>query len=337
MRSREKRRAGENGVALAKVLPMRVKRGPRPARDRSTADGAATVLARVVGVGRNAVWISCEETDDVRAASLPKREMRLHLAPGDLVEATLLDDGRALVVERQPRESVLERVGEDGRRKTMAANVDGIAILSALAAPDPHRLMIDELLAVAELNDLRACLFFTKPDLVAPLFAERFARTYGALGYEVRLLDSRAGVGLAEAEALLRDRRTLLIGQSGVGKSSLFAALGGTALVGEVSRFGQGRQTTTSARLHRFPAGFLIDSPGVGEFELWRYAPQAIARGFVEFRPFLGRCRFGDCTHRDEPACAVAAATAAGTIDAGRYASYRTMAERPQAKPGDDR
>lgn len=325
-----------DGDALIRRGPafMRARRGLARFLRNPHVEMNTLVLARVIGVGRNAVWIACEETEDLRPASLPKRATRLHIVPGDLVEAVLLDDGRALIEACRPRESMLERVGEDGRRKTMAANVDGIAILSALADPEPHLAMIDELIAVAELNDLRAFLFFTKPDLVAGAFAGGLSASYRSLGYETVLLNSRIGLGTAEAESLLRDRRTLLIGQSGVGKSSLFRALGGTASVGEVSKTGRGRQTTTSARLHRFPVGFLIDSPGVGEFELWGYDSQVIANGFVEFRPLLGGCRFNDCAHRDEPHCAVTTAVGSGAIGASRYASYRAIADRPRPSPG---
>jgi ribosome biogenesis GTPase len=119
-----------------------------------------------------------------------------------------------------------------------------------------------------------------------------------------------------------------LIGQSGVGKSSLFQALGGDADVGDVSKTGRGKQTTTAGRLHRFAAGFLIDSPGVGEFELRDLSAAEIARGFVEFAPLLGSCRFSDCVHRSEPGCAVLAAVAAGTIAGSRYDSYRAILER---------
>jgi ribosome biogenesis GTPase len=119
-----------------------------------------------------------------------------------------------------------------------------------------------------------------------------------------------------------------LIGQSGVGKSSLFRALGGDNVVGEVSKIGRGRQTTTSARLHRFSAGFLIDSPGVGEFEVRDRPWPETARGFVEFAALPGDCRFRDCSHRNEPDCKVKAGLLGGGVEASRYESYRTIVDR---------
>jgi ribosome biogenesis GTPase len=128
---------------------------------------------------------------------------------------------------------------------------------------------------------------------------------------------------------LLAGHQTLLIGQSGVGKSSLFAALGGGGgTIGAVSKTGQGRQTTTSARLQRFGAGFLIDSPGVGEFELQGVPWREVVDGFIEFRELAPTCRFRDCTHRTEPGCSVRAAVEGGVISPGRYGSYLAIVAR---------
>ncbi len=286
-------------------------------------------LARVVSVGRNAAWIAFEDEANLRLASLRKTNERLMLAPGDLVRATALDDERVVIDAREPRSFTLQRTTAGGRTKTMAANIDAIAIVAAFARPPLHVAMVDELLAFAEIHGIGARLIFTKADLAEPpgIVADATAR-YGALGYRTLVANPRSGDGVAGIRAELADHRTLLIGQSGVGKSSLFRALGGEADVGDVSKSGRGKQTTTAGRLHRFEHGFLIDSPGVGEFELRGLGAAEIARGFVEFAPLLGSCRFADCAHRSEPGCAVRAAVAAGTIAASRYDSYRAILER---------
>lgn len=114
----------------------------------------------------------------------------------------------------------------------------------------------------------------------------------------------------------------MLAGNSGVGKSSIFRALGGEAVIGTMSRFGVGRQTTTTARLYRMGDGFLIDSPGVNEFGLGGLAPRELALGFREMAEPTQHCRFTDCNHLQEPGCAVRAAVDDGRIAASRYASY---------------
>ncbi len=189
--------------------------------------------------------------------------------------------------------------------------------------------MIDELLAFAELHDLHPTLVLTKSDVLAdPVAQAAIVDVYRALAYAVFVVNPKARDGTEAVERELASRRTLLVGQSGVGKSSLFAALGGVSVVGEVSKIGRGKQTTTTGRLHRFGAGFLIDSPGVGEFELVGYTQAEIALGFPEITAAAPRCRFADCTHRSEPSCAVRAARDAGLIAPSRYESYLAILAR---------
>jgi ribosome biogenesis GTPase len=284
--------------------------------------------ARVVSVGRNAVWIAFEDEHRLRPASLRKREERLSLAPGDMVLARALDEERAIVDSREARAFALERTTAGGRTRTMAANIDAIAITASFDRPPPHLGMIDELTAFAEMHGIAAFLLLTKPDLVADEHRARVLKLYRELGYRTFELNPKIGTGVDEVKHALHMRRTLLIGQSGVGKSSLFRALGGESTIGAVSKIGRGRQTTTSARLLRFGEGFLIDSPGVGEFELRDVPSAEIAGGFTEFRTLTTGCRFRDCAHRREPNCAIRSAVEAGTIASSRYASYLAIIER---------
>lgn len=287
-------------------------------------------VARVVSVGRNAAWVAFEGEPELRLASIPKRLTRLALVPGDLVRALPLDedDERVTIEGLEPRDFVLERKLSDGRTKTMAANIDALVLVAAFDRPPIHLPMVDELLAFAELHEIAAVAIFTKPDLIAPQAAETIRAPYAALGYETHVANPKLGEGIRSLRDSLERRRALLIGQSGVGKSSLYKALGGENLIGDVSKIGRGRQTTTAARLHRFANGFLIDSPGFSEFELQDLSPAEVAHGFVEFRPLAGKCKFTDCTHRMEPACVVRAAAQAGTIAASRYGSYLAILAR---------
>ncbi|MBD5606932.1 MAG: ribosome small subunit-dependent GTPase A [Candidatus Eremiobacteraeota bacterium] len=286
-------------------------------------------LARVVSVGRNAAWIAFEDDDVLLLASLRKSVDRRMLVPGDLVVALPLDADRVVIERREPRTFSLERRTARGRTKTMAANVDGIGIVAAFARPSLHDAMIDELLAFAAIHGIEARLVFTKADLVPEAEVATVLARYRRIGYVALAVNPKAGTGIDAIRDQLAGRQTLLIGQSGVGKSSLFAALGGDADVGDVSKIGRGKQTTTAGRLHRFPAGgFVIDSPGVGEFEVRDCTPGEIALGFVEFAPYLQTYRFADCTHRHEPGCRVRSAVDDGTIAASRYASYVAILDR---------
>ena len=129
---------------------------------------------------------------------------------------------------------------------------------------------------------------------------------------------------------MLKDRTSVFVGQSGVGKSSLINALlpGVDSKVGELSKtHGKGTHTTTTAKLFHFPdGGDLVDSPGIREFGLWHMEREQVLNGFVEFRPYLGGCKFRDCKHQSEPGCAVLAAVEKGKITPRRLASFESIA-----------
>jgi ribosome biogenesis GTPase len=153
----------------------------------------------------------------------------------------------------------------------------------------------------------------------------RFA-DYQRAGYPVHLTSVKGQLGLEELHAALSDRVSVLTGPSGVGKSSLLNAIypGLRLRVGEISRsVMKGRHTTVGAEMHPLPGGgFVMDTPGLREVGVWSLSPDELDRCFLEMRPFLGRCRFGDCTHRVEPGCAVREAVARGEVGAARYDSY---------------
>ena len=244
------------------------------------------------------------------------------LVPGDLVAARATGEDTAIVDRLEERTAVLAR-RTPGRTKIMAANVDTIAAVTSLANPPPRLILVDQLLAFAELESMQALVIFTKPDLAERYVVETIGPLYRRIGYDTVIVNPKAGENLDALKAAFAQRHALLAGVSGVGKSSIFRALGGEATVGAVSRHGLGRQTTTTARLYRSEGGFLIDSPGVSEFGLAGTTPGELTHGFREFPPLAAKCRFTDCTHLREPGCAVAAAVAAGEVAASRYESYR--------------
>lgn len=286
--------------------------------------------ALVVSTGKNSAQVSVDGENAVRTAQLRRMTgERFMPVPGDVVTVRLLADGQAVVDRIEPRTFTLQRRSAGGRAKTMAANIDLLVLVAALAHPAPRLVTLDQLLAFAEIEQIAAALVLTKPDLAERARADDLCALYRGLGYPTIVVNPKEGENIDSFRELIRGHRALLVGNSGVGKSTIFRALGGETSVGEVSRYGLGRQTTTAGRLYRLGEGFLIDSPGINEFGLGTIEPAALAEAFREMRDPRRHCRFGDCTHLAEPDCAVQSAVATSGISPSRYASYRRMLTEP--------
>lgn len=261
------------------------------------------------------------------------------LVTGDRVVWRRGREGSGVVVARSARDSVLERPDARGQLRPVAANIDQILIVFAVE-PEPHANLIDRYLVAAEATGIAPVLVLNKKDLLPErggALRELLAR-YAALGYPVVTTTIHMENGLDALHHRLADRTSVFVGQSGVGKSSLIGRLlpHETLRVGALSEDSRkGRHTTTTARLYHFTGlgpdcrleGELIDSPGIREFGLMHLDERQVADGFIEFREHLGRCRFRDCRHRQEPGCALLAAVEAGSIHAQRFASYRRIVD----------
>ncbi|MCB1704423.1 MAG: small ribosomal subunit biogenesis GTPase RsgA [Halioglobus sp.] len=241
-------------------------------------------------------------------------------------------DPMGVVVAQRERHSVLSRPDPYGKLKPVAANIDQILLVVA-PRPEPHANLIDRYLVAAEVVGIEPIILLNKTDLLAaePELAEAMdalLAIYPTLGYRV-IRTSIRDDGLGELQDALRQRTSVFVGQSGVGKSSLVNALLPDAdiRVGALSESTQkGTHTTTTALLlHLDCGGTLIDSPGIREFGLWHMSRAQVEQGFREFRPLLGSCKFRDCQHRHEPGCAILAGVESGAISERRLDSYRRI------------
>jgi len=257
---------------------------------------------------------------------------------GDEVHFIETPDGAGMIVEVLPRRSKLARRSPTAMpsaasfEQVIVANVDQVVPVFAAAQPEPHWNLLDRYLVTAEAASLPAVVIVTKTDLIQTGTLDAEVDEYRRIGYPVILASAVTGQGLDEVRAAFQGRRSVLLGKSGVGKSSLLNALqpGLGLRVNAVSQItNKGRHTTT--HLEMFPlewGGAIVDTPGVREFGLWGIHPQDLALYFPEMRPLVGQCRFGlDCAHDDEPGCAVRRAVMTNQISPRRYQSYMKLKE----------
>lgn len=264
-----------------------------------------------------------------------------HIVAGDNV-AWVRQAGEAdcgVIIAVQERKNVLIRPDKHKQRKTVAANVDQMLIVLSVM-PEPIDYYIDQYLVAAEITGLHPLLVLNKIDLTVPEVIEHLLERYQKIGYQVVRTSVTQENGLDVLHAAMMDKSNIMVGQSGVGKSSLINGLFGeeVAKTGDVSTATQrGKHTTTTARLYHLPGGGdLIDCPGVREFGLWHLDGAAqVLQGFKEFQPYVGRCQFRNCSHRDEPGCAILQGKEAGVIDAERLRSYYRIVDDLTAKKSD--
>lgn len=235
----------------------------------------------------------------------------------------------------EPRTSMLTRPDYYDGLKPVAANIDQMVIVSSVL-PELSLNIIDRYLVASETLNIAPLLVLNKIDLLADedraMYEERLEE-YKRIGYKVLFVSKQSGEGIAELEEQLRDRINIFVGQSGVGKSSLVNALmpelEQEVEEGEISEnSGLGQHTTTAARLYHIPTGGdLIDSPGVREFGLWHLEAEEVTKAFVEFRPYLGGCKFRDCKHNDDPGCILREAVEKGEVSEVRFENYHRILE----------
>jgi ribosome biogenesis GTPase / thiamine phosphate phosphatase len=237
--------------------------------------------------------------------------------------------GHEGLIERvEPRHGVLTRSSRN-REHVIVANVDQVVIVVSLVEPELKPHLIDRYLASAEQGGIAPIVCLNKADLIDAAIYQPLVGLYAQLGIPVLLTSAVAGTGIARLRQYLKDRQTVFAGQSGVGKSSLLNAIQPDLglRVREVSDVNQkGKHTTTTAELIQLEfSGWVVDTPGIRQFELWDILPEEVEGFFPEFRPLVSLCGYADCTHTHEDRCAVKDAALRRLVSTSRYASYLGM------------
>jgi ribosome biogenesis GTPase / thiamine phosphate phosphatase len=254
------------------------------------------------------------------------------IAVGDRVVISATPDGKGMIEEIKPRQRMISRMAPTPRgeyQQIIIANPDQSVFVFACTDPDPRLGMLDRFLVIAEKQHVPALIVANKVDLVGIDTGRELFGHYEALGYPVLYTSVDQKLGLEELSERLKSKISVLIGPSGVGKSSLLNAIqpGLGLLVKEVSRATRkGRHTTVVRQL--FPLeeeGYVADTPGLKALALWDIEPEELDGYFPELRDLVSKCQFNDCTHVHEPGCAVQEAVEKGSIHPERYNSYVKM------------
>jgi ribosome biogenesis GTPase len=257
------------------------------------------------------------------------------VAVGDFVNVVLEEETsaerRGVIVEVLPRSTRIARPRPRNPQswQVIAANVDLLGIVVSLKDPPPRAGFVDRVLVMAESGKIEPLIVLNKVDLVPATEAEAFSAPWRELGYRVLATSATSGAGVEELRDAMRGRTAMLLGHSGVGKSSLLVRLDPTIaarigdLVASGTKMARGAHTTTSASLHRLEFGAdLVDTPGVREFGLPPMEKHDLAHWFRDLAPRIPGCRYATCIHDHEPSCAVKAAVERGEIRRERYDSY---------------
>jgi ribosome biogenesis GTPase / thiamine phosphate phosphatase len=283
------------------------------------AGGTGTVLA---SYGRGALVNTGAE---VVRCGLKGRKLRV--VCGDRVTWSFPPSADGPSVDSiEPRRNLIERIDARGRAEPVASNIDKLAVVAA-PQPAPDWFLVDRYWAGAALKDLDVLIIVNKGDLGVEAIEQQLDE-YRKLRLTCLEVSCQSGAGIDKLAALLEGSVSLLVGQSGVGKSSLVNALApqADAQTAELTRDSEGRHTTTTARWYQLGAtAAIIDAPGVRDFAPPASLVRAAERGFIEILERSAQCRFKDCRHLEEPGCAVRTAVINQEISPRRYESYRRL------------
>ncbi len=259
-----------------------------------------------------------------------QRKSRKPVVAGDRVTWQTGADNTGIITQRLERKNVLAQRKDVKRITEIAANLDQI-IVAFTVKPDYDQFLIDRYIAVAEQQGITPILLVTKYDLVdksPDSKINKLIETYQNIGYQVITSSQKLETSLNTVRDVLKDKISVLVGQSGVGKSSLATLLlpNTDIATGELTTRELGSHTTSRTTLYALPnGGYLVDSPGVRDFAVWDIDPAELAQCYIEFRPHLDNCRFNNCRHINEPDCGIKSAVENDEINAQRYRSYCSL------------
>jgi ribosome biogenesis GTPase len=267
------------------------------------------------------------EVEDGSQISCVTRGKKNDLACGDRVEVKMTDTHEGVVEKLHSRSSLLFR-SNAYKTKTLASNVTQVIIVLA-TTPSFYEALLNRCLIAAEAAKIKALIVLNKCDLADNTEAMKLLSIYQNWGYQVQPLSAKNDI--APLKQWLKNQTSVLVGQSGMGKSTMVNALLPNSAVRtqEVSTvLDSGKHTTTAAHLYHLDSDSdLIDSPGLQEFGLNHLNIEELEHAFIEFRPFLGKCRFNNCKHLHEPDCAVISAVESGKVSPVRLAFYQAMTQ----------
>ncbi len=330
----ERRRQRLETRAEAVLDALEVEQAGTGQTPAGAAHDAETPARQGLVVARHGAHLAVEAGDGTLYHCVARRHLG-HPVCGDHVIWVATEPGRGVVTALGARANTLSRPDYAGRDKPLAANLTLLAVVVA-PQPPPSGFLLDQYLVGAELMGVRALVVVAKMDLLdtatRPVFLDTLA-PYAGLGYPLCPVSTKGPPGIDALLAHLPGETAILLGQSGVGKSSLVQALlpDQDIQVGRLSAAtGLGRHTTSTATCYRLPSGVaeggrLIDSPGVRSFRLTGLTQVQLEYGFPELRTLRGQCRFRDCRHQNEPGCAVHAAVAAGRIHPQRLERFQQL------------
>ena len=259
------------------------------------------------------------------------------IAVGDLVQILPIDGKEGTIVTIEERYSMLSRQDISGKKEQfIAVNIDQVLIIASIDLPPLKPALIDRFAIAAESGHMQPVIVINKIDQLETTTKEERARyqafliAYETLGYPVLSVSAKTDIGMESLRTIMKNKASALVGQSGVGKTSLLnAAFGFERKTGDLAtKTYKGSHTTTMAQLLPLPdGGFCIDTPGIRSFGVWAMKREQLIEHYREFLPFANHCRYANCTHLTEPSCAVQEALEQGHISSIRYESYKGLME----------